>query len=249
MNTTFSCVGCGKCCNDHHVPLTLAEARMWAADGGQVIVLVEAFLGNGLGLPAQQRDHAERRSAVVHSGESKAFVAITFAAYNVGPCRNLDEDNLCRIYERRPLVCRIYPMEINPHIPLNPAIKECPPESWEKGPDLIVGGELVDRELMALIQRSRQADRDDIQMKDAICALLGIRTTALKGDGFTAYLPDMAEFATIIDDLAGQTLPQWDSEWLFHVSGEDIARQVVDAGGQLATQAPANYSFISLRVA
>ncbi|BFT61342.1 YkgJ family cysteine cluster protein [Pseudomonas moorei] len=231
------------------MPLTLAEARMWAADGGQVIVLVEAFLGNGLGLPAQQRDHAERRSAVVHSGESKAFVAITFAAYNVGPCRNLDEDNLCRIYERRPLVCRIYPMEINPHIPLNPAIKECPPESWEKGPDLIVGGELVDRELMALIQRSRQADRDDIQMKDAICALLGIRTTALKGDGFTAYLPDMAEFATIIDDLAGQTLPQWDSEWLFHVSGEDIARQVVDAGGQLATQAPANYSFISLRVA
>ncbi|KAB0501722.1 YkgJ family cysteine cluster protein [Pseudomonas moorei] len=249
MNTTFSCVGCGKCCNDHHVPLTLAEARMWAADGGQVIVLVEAFLGNGLGLPAQQRDHAERRSAVVHSGESKAFVAITFAAYNVGPCRNLDEDNLCRIYERRPLVCRIYPMEINPHIPLNPAIKECPPESWEKGPDLIVGGELVDRELMALIQRSRQADRDDIQMKDAICALLGIRTTALKGDGFTAYLPDMAEFVTIIDDLAGQTLPQWDSEWLFHVSGEDIARQVVDAGGQVVTQAPANYSFISLRVA
>ena len=46
MNTTFSCVGCGKCCNDHHVPLH--EARMWAADGGQVIVLVEAFLGRGL---------------------------------------------------------------------------------------------------------------------------------------------------------------------------------------------------------
>lgn len=249
MNTKFSCVGCGKCCNDHHVPLTLSEARMWAADGGQVIVLVEAFLGNGLGLPARQRDHAERRSAQVHSGESEAYVAITFAAYNVGPCRNLDEDNLCRIYERRPLVCRIYPMEINPHIALNPAIKECPSESWEKGSDLIVGGELVDRELRVLIERSRQADRDDIQMKDAICALLGIRTTALKGDGFTAYLPDMNEFASILDDLAGQTLPQWDSEWLFHVSGEDIARQVTDAGGQVATQAPANYSFISLRVA
>ena len=39
MNTKFSCVGCGKCCSDHHVPLTLAEARMWAADGGAVIVL------------------------------------------------------------------------------------------------------------------------------------------------------------------------------------------------------------------
>jgi len=249
MNTTFSCVGCGKCCNDHHVPLTLSETRMWAADGGQVIVLVEAFLDNGLGLPVQQREHAERRSAAVRSGESEAYVAITFAAYNAGPCRNLDEDNLCRIYERRPLVCRIYPMEINPHIPLNITLKECPPESWEKGPDLIVGGELVDRELSELIQRSRQADRNDIHMKDAICALLGIRTTALKGDGFTAYLPDMNAFATVVDELTRQALPQWSSEWLFHVSGEDVAGQVLAAGAQVATDAPANYAFISLRTA
>ncbi|MHC8396768.1 YkgJ family cysteine cluster protein [Pseudomonas sp. LB3P93] len=249
MNTTFSCVGCGKCCNDHHVPLTLAEARMWAADGGQVIVLVEGFLGNGLGLPVQQREHAERRSVVVRSGTSEAYVAITFAAYNVGPCRNLDEDNLCRIYERRPLVCRIYPMEINPHISLNTAVKECPPESWEKGPDLIIGGELVDQELAGLIQRSRQADRDDIQTKDAICGLLGIRTTALKGDGFTAYLPDMNAFATVIDQLAGKPLAGAGSDWQFHVSGDDIAGQVQAAGAQVATEAPVNYAFISLRAA
>jgi hypothetical protein len=69
---------------------------------------------------------------IVPSGNTQAFVAITFAAYNAGRCRNLDEDNLCRIYERRPLVCRIYPMEINPHIPLNPAAKDCPPQSWEQ---------------------------------------------------------------------------------------------------------------------
>lgn len=249
MNTPFSCVGCGKCCTDHHVPLTLAEARMWAADGGQVIVLVEAFLANGLGLPTQQREHAERRSALVRSGTCEAHVAITFAAYNVGPCRNLDEDNLCRIYERRPLVCRIYPMEINPHIPLNTAVKECPPESWEKGPELIVGGELVDQELAGLIERSRQADRDDIPYKDAICALMGFRTTALKGDGFTAYLPDMTEFATIIDELSGQTLPEWSSEWLFHVSGDDVAGQVLAAGAQVVADEPANYAFISLRAA
>ena len=78
-------------------------------------------------------------------------------------------------------------------------------------------------------------------------SLLGIRTTALKGDGFTAYLPDMNEFATIIDELTGQVLPQWDSEWLFHVSGEDIAGQVLAAGAQVATDVPGNYSFISLR--
>ena len=162
---------------------------MWADDGGQVIVLVEAFLANGLGLPAQQREHAQRRSVVVSSGSSQAHVAITFAAYNAGRCRNLDEDNLCRIYERRPLVCRIYPMEINPHIPLNPAAKDCPPESWQQGPVLIAGGELVDQELVELIQRSRQADRDDIGIKDAICAMLGIRTTALLVTAFMRRAP------------------------------------------------------------
>jgi Fe-S-cluster containining protein len=222
---------------------------MWAGDGGQVIVLVEGFLGNGLGLPVQQREHAERRSVVVRSGASEAHVAITFAAYNVGPCRNLDEDNRCGIYERRPLVCRIYPSEINPHILLNTATKDCPPESWEQGPDLIIGGQLVDQELAQLIQRSRQADRDDIQAKDAICALLGIRTTALKGDGFTAYLPDMNAFATVIDQVSAQPLAAPESDWLFHVSGDDIAGQVQAAGAQLVTEAPVNYAFISLRAA
>ena len=247
MNTTFSCVGCGKCCTDHHVPLTLAEARQWAADGGNVIVLVEGFLGNGLGLPLQQREHAERRSCVVPSAMTEAYVAITFAAYNVGPCRNLDENQLCRIYERRPLVCRIYPMEINPHIPLKPAAKECPPESWETGAELIVGGELVDQELASLIQRSRQADRDDIQTKEAICERLGIRTTALKGDGFTAYLPDMTAFAAAIEQVEAQPSVSSASEWLFHVSGEDIAEQVRAAGAQVVTAEPVNYAFISLR--
>ncbi len=222
---------------------------MWAADGGQVIVLVEAFLGNGLGLPAQQREHAERRSVRVRSGSTDAHVAITFAAYNVGPCRNLDEDKLCRIYERRPLVCRIYPAEINPHIPLNPAAKDCPPESWEQGPLLIAGGELVDQELIELIQRSRQADRDDIQTKDAICALLGIRTTALKGDGFTAYLPNMSAFAAVMDQVSEQLSTNAPSEWLFHLSGEDVAGQVVAAGAQVVAEPAQTYAFISLRAA
>ncbi|VEF12742.1 Fe-S oxidoreductase [Pseudomonas fluorescens] len=222
---------------------------MWAADGGQVIVLVEAFLSNGLGLPTQQREHAERRSAVIRSGDTDAHVAITFAAYNVGPCRNLDEDKLCRIYERRPLVCRIYPAEINPHIPLNPAAKDCPPESWEQGPLLIAGGELVDQELIELIQRSRQADRYEIGIKDTICAMLGIRTTALKGDGFTAYLPNMNAFATAIDQVTAQPLATAPSEWLFHVSGDDVAEQVSAAGALVVTEPAQTYAFIPLRAA
>ncbi|MEB0128997.1 YkgJ family cysteine cluster protein [Pseudomonas sp. CCI2.4] len=250
MNTQFSCVGCGKCCTDHHVPLTLLEARQWAADGGSVIVLAEAFLEDGYGVSALQRTHAQRRSCQVPSGSASVYVAITFAAYNLGPCRNLDAENLCRIYDRRPLVCRIYPMEINPQIPLRPEAKDCPPQAWEQGPDFILGGQVVDAQLIALIEQSRQADRDEVATKDAICKVLGIRTAALKGDGFTAYLPDMAAFAAALQKIGeAATLPQLSAEsgWSFHVSGPQIADTLRSAGAQVVTREPVNYTFISLQ--
>ena len=248
MSTHFSCVGCGKCCTDHHVPLTLAEARQWAMDGGQLIVLVEGFLVDGPGQSEQQRDHLLRRSWSVPSGQTHARVAITFAAYNVGPCRNLDEDLRCRIYQRRPLVCRIYPMEINPHIPLRPEAKDCPPEAWlDTQPVFIVGGQLQDPQLAGLIEASRQADRDDIQAKELICERLGIRTTALKGDGFTAYLPPMSAFATAIEQT--QQLRHWPaaSEWSFHVSGPAIAEQLQALGARVVSEAATTYAFIALQ--
>lgn len=250
MNTQFSCTGCGGCCTDHHVPLTLSEAAQWAADGGQVIVLTEAFLSDGYGVSSEQLDHATRRSAQVASGSAQARVAITFAAYNVGRCRNLDAQNLCRIYERRPLVCRIYPMEINPHIPLRPEHKGCPPESWEQGPELIVGNRLVDTGLMALIERSRQADRDEIAAKQAICELLEIRTTALKGDGFVAFLPDMIDFAAAIEYVTvdkGELPPP--SGWTFHVADGQVERHLRETGAEVSTSQPAHYTFIPLQAA
>lgn len=248
MNTQFSCVGCGKCCTDHHVPLTLAEAAQWAEDGGSVIILTEAFLADGYGVKPEQLTHATRRSQQINSGNTQAFVAITFAAFNAGRCRNLDAENLCRIYERRPLVCRIYPMEINPHIPLNPKAKDCPPESWEQGPDLIVGGHLVDHQLMALIEQSRQADRDDIARKQAICEELGFNTTALKGDGFVAYLPTMSSFSEAIARLERQPLPASQrSEWHFRVAGEQARLHLHNAGAMLDTKHASNYTFIALQ--
>lgn len=247
MNTQFSCVGCGKCCTDHHVPLTLVEAAQWAADGGSVIVLTEAFLADGYGVPPEQTRHATRRSHPVSSGWAQALVAITFAAYNAGRCRNLDADNLCRIYERRPLVCRIYPMEINPHIPLRPQAKDCPSESWAQGPDLIVGGQLVDQQLMALIEQSRQADRDDIAQKQAICMALGINTTALKGNGFVAYLPDMNAFASAVAQSGAGTLPEVSNDgWGFRVAGETATRRLQQAGARLESGESMSYMFIPL---
>ncbi|MGV8919062.1 MAG: YkgJ family cysteine cluster protein [Pseudomonas sp.] len=247
-DTRFACTGCGKCCNDHHVPLTLSEARQWAADGGTVIVLVEAFLENGYGVPAVHLEHARRRSVLISSGKTTAYIAITFAAYNSGPCHNLRADDLCGIYERRPLVCRIYPMEINPHIPLRPAAKDCPPNAWEEGPELIVGSHLVDLELKELIERSRQADSEDIDAKETICALLGIRTTALKGDGFATYLPDMQAFAEAARQVCEERVKVGGvGDWGFELSGEAVTLQMLSEGARTVQGGVGNYTFIPLQ--
>ncbi|QVM97564.1 YkgJ family cysteine cluster protein [Pseudomonas sp. SORT22] len=237
----FDCTGCGKCCTGHHVPLTLSEARHWAGSGGQVIVLVEAFLANGLGLPAEQREHAMRRSWPVPCGSSEAWVTITFAAFNPGRCRNLDDDNRCGIYEIRPLVCRIYPMEINPHIPLRPEAKDCPGEAWQSGPALIHGNQLVDKRLAELIERSRQADRDDIRAKVAICQALGIDVSALKGNGFTAYLPDTAALAQALQQPA---LEQPLAPWTLHVVDPQLSAELEACGAQVCSEPGLYYSFI-----
>ncbi|MGE8410551.1 MAG: YkgJ family cysteine cluster protein [Pseudomonas sp.] len=239
----FNCTGCGKCCTGHHVPLTLSEARQWADDDGQIIVLVEAFLDNGLGLPPAQQEHARRRSCAVPCGTTEAYVAITFAAFNPGPCRNLDADLRCLIYERRPLVCRIYPMEINPHIPLRPDAKDCPPEAWGSGDVLIYRERVADPQLLEMIERSRQADRDDIRHKALVCQHLGIDTSALKGNGFTAYLPPTAALRQAMLDAAGEPDAAL-AAWTLHVEDGDLAGKLGSAGARITGVSAGHYSFI-----
>ncbi|WP_085587406.1 MULTISPECIES: YkgJ family cysteine cluster protein [unclassified Pseudomonas] len=236
----FACTGCGKCCTGHHVPLTLAEARRWADNGGQVVVLIEAFVADGPGMPVEQRDHVLRRSHPVPCGDGEARVSVTFAAFNPGRCRNLDDNDLCTIYDQRPLVCRIYPVEINPHIPLRPGSKDCPPEAWQQGPELIHGKQLVDAGLEALVQASRQADRDDIAAKVAVCQALGMTTSALKGNGFTAYLPDMGAFSAALAQVpeAGR------AQWALHVEDATLVAILQEHGLRTTNEPPVYYAFI-----
>lgn len=249
MTTRFSCTGCGKCCSDHHVPLTLTEAIDWVRRKGELIVLVEAFLDAGPGISPQQRPHAERRSLPVRCGAAQAYLAITFAGYNVGPCIHLDNEQRCSIYEQRPLVCRIYPFEINPHLPLRPESKDCPPQAWQPGPALIHGGQLLDAGLAELIERSRQADRDEIASKVAICALLGIRTTALKGDGFATYRPQADAFLAAAEQVLGGTAPTPDVGWELHLSHAQLAEQLRVTGALISAALDETCAFVALTAA
>ncbi|NYH14782.1 YkgJ family cysteine cluster protein [Paraburkholderia bryophila] len=192
MDIDFECTMCGKCCHDLRLPLTVKEAFAWLERGDNVQIMCEAlpWLEEP---PADnlQAAHKRRRSFAAMSGSLPTRVVAILAATHAGPCPNLQPDMRCGIYEQRPLVCRIYPAEINPFIELTPTHKACPPEAWTPGlPPLMRAGKLIDADTFALIQQSRESDENDLAIKQQVCALLGIDQAAVSNEGFVAHSPD-----------------------------------------------------------
>jgi Fe-S-cluster containining protein len=204
MNIDFECTMCGKCCHDLRLPLTVAEALAWMGRGNEVQILCEA-----LPWPEEpaadnlQAAHKRRRSFAAMSGSLPARIVVILTGAFAGPCPNLQADMRCGIYEARPLVCRIYPAEINPFIELDPASKGCPPEAWTPGlAPLLRGGKLVDATTAGLIQRSRAADTADAPAKQALCALLGIDVAALANEGFVVHSPQRAVLLAALEQAS-----------------------------------------------
>jgi Fe-S-cluster containining protein len=191
MSVHFSCTMCGRCCHDLRLPLAVDEALAWIARSGDVQLFCDAIAwpqeppdSDAL---AQYRRH---RSFAAHSGVLPVRVTVTLVAAFAGPCPHLRADMACGAYDQRPRVCRIYPAEINPFVPLNPAAKACPSDAWSNAhPLLMRAGQLVDPDTAALIAQSREADRRDRVAKAYLCMLLGYDTAALANEGFAVYAP------------------------------------------------------------
>lgn len=195
----FACVGCGACCRGRFVPLTLSEARAWLRRGHRVAVMLEAFDETLWPPGAPQYPYNLQRSAPVQCGSATVQVTAILAANALPECPNLQSDGLCSIYTERPLVCRIYPQEISPFIPLQASSKDCPPDSWEQG-ELIAS----DYALAANVQQSRQADREDADAKVALCEALGLTTAAWKSNGLAIYQPPVTDLLQAIESLGSQ---------------------------------------------
>nr|WP_224100539.1 YkgJ family cysteine cluster protein [Paraburkholderia caribensis] len=115
-------------------------------------------------------------------------MSIHFSCTMCGRC--LRPDMSCGAYQRRPRVCRIYPAEVNPFLPLDPAAKVCPSDAWsDAGPVLMRAGRIANADTAALIAQSREADERDRVAKTYLCALLGYDTAALANEGFAVYAP------------------------------------------------------------
>jgi Fe-S-cluster containining protein len=185
----FSCTMCGKCCHDHSLPLTLDEAIMWLEDGGDLRLLCEAAAWPVPPAPGdEQAAYRKRRSFTARSGDRTIHVVAMLVGVIRGPCPNLGPDMRCRIYERRPLVCRIYPAEVNPFYEFDPGRKACPPEAWTQGATLIADGDPVDEGTRALIEQARRRDAEDAPRKRDVCRALGIDVAAVAGEGFAVHL-------------------------------------------------------------
>jgi Fe-S-cluster containining protein len=245
MDIHFDCTMCGKCCHDLKLPLGVDEAIAWLRRGDDIQILCEAVPWPeepaADNLPAQ---HKKRRSFPALSGDLPTRIVVILAASFEGACPQLQPDLRCGIYEERPRVCRIYPAEINPFIPLVPEQKACPPEAWSAShPVFIKGGQLVRAETLALIEESRSIDAADTMVKAAACALLGINAAALANEGFVVHSPRRDLALAALEQARGrETVDEVLQDWRFVSNRRETVATLgaVGAEGSLVTQADAS---------
>jgi Fe-S-cluster containining protein len=233
MDIHFGCTQCGKCCRDTKVPLTVAEAIKWLSRGDEVQLLCEASAWPEELDGEPRAAHFKRRSFAVMSGSMPARVVVMLVANVVGACPNLLSDSRCAIYEDRPLVCRIYPAEINPLVALKPENKACPPEAWAKDQPLLQrGGVLTDNVISGDIERSRAADVLDARVKSRLCVALNVAHTAMVHEAVLVYSPTAQ---TLLSALSIATATDFSQEpaaqWRFVSDQPETLETLAKSGG------------------
>lgn len=237
MDVHFNCTQCGNCCRNLKLPLTVAEAMTWLTDGRSVQLLCEGM--PWLEEPAADdrlAAHRRGRSFAAASGSMPARVTVVLAAPIAGRCPNLQANLQCGIYARRPLVCRVYPAEINPFIRLDPARKGCPPEAWTVDRPLLQrNGQLMDARVRRDILEWQETDRANVQKMRRLCEALNVNTAACVNEGFVAYTPDRTLLLTELVRTADQPdTAALDGRWRFVSNRADTVTFLSDRGAVAA---------------
>jgi Fe-S-cluster containining protein len=251
MDIHFGCTVCGKCCRDLRLPLTVAEAAAWLADGNPVQLICEARPWPAEIAPDDPRAaHQRRRSFAAMSGIVPVRVVVILAANLEGACPNLQADLRCGIYARRPLVCRIYPAEINPFVELRPSNKGCPAEAWSADRPLFQrDGVVADAELAGQIRRSRDTDAQDVAVKQRLCGALNLHCTALMSEGFVVHSPERSTLSAAIALATGPGADAADAasapgnDWCFLSNRRGTVQAMRGAGARCELAGAAGSSF------
>ena len=197
-------------------------------------------------------EHFKRRSFAVMSGSMPTRVVAMLVANITGACPNLSSDMLCGIYDDRPLVCRIYPAEVNPLLALNPEKKLCPPEAWTTDkPPFQRNGTVISGELMRDIETLRQADTLDAKLKSRLCVALNVADAGLVHEAVLVYSPppdDLLAALTLATD--GNDVENVPAQWRFVSDRPETIEDLAANGGiamQLRDGDGAAYRHFSLR--
>ena len=233
MDIHFACTRCGKCCRGHKLPLGVSDALRWLRAGHPVEVLCQAAPLPGPDPDAAQA-HFQRRSFAARSGTLTVNVAVILAARLDGRCPNLRDDQSCGIYDTRPVVCRVYPAEINPCIELNPGAKACPPEAWAAGNPLFQrDGWLLDAVIRDDIEEARAVNRSDAIVKQMACDVLRIDATARAGEGFVLYAPDVPQLLAALEAAtAAEASPPDEQRWQFITDRPESLQALARVGAE-----------------
>ncbi len=232
MTLHFKCTQCTKCCRDTNVPLTVSEAIGWLNRGHGVQVLCEASPWPEAMDADPSALHFKRRSFAAMSGSMPTRVVVMLVANVIGACPNLLADGRCGIYEDRPLVCRIYPAEINPMIALEPGNRACPPEAWAADLPVLQHEEgLMSESTRRDIASSRAADAHDAEVKSRLCLALKLNVAALVHEAILAYSPAAdALLSGLILASANGCAPAGATSWNF-VSDQPETRTALAGNG------------------
>jgi Fe-S-cluster containining protein len=232
MDIRFKCTQCGQCCRDSKIPLTVTEAIAWLNRGHEVQILCEASPWPAALDNEPRALHFKRRSFAVTSGSLPARVVVLLVANVVGRCPNLLADNRCGIYQDRPLVCRIYPAEINPLIELKADNKACPPEAWaQEQPLLYRGGKSMDEVMAQDIRSARESGARDAEHKRRLCLALNVVDTALVHEAVLVFSPAAKTLLSALTDAAAVHSPQEpEPQWRFVSDQPDTLANLTQSG-------------------
>jgi Fe-S-cluster containining protein len=214
--------------------VTVAEAIAWLNDGHQVQIICEASPWT----PPERlkADHLMRRSFSARSGSMPMRVAVTLVANLSGECPNLLPDKRCGIYERRPLVCKIYPADINPFTQLDPTKKACPSEAWgTEHPLLLRNNRIASESIEGDIKRWRALNELDVHVKRKVCAALNLVIAAIDQEGFFVHSPpsdDLLEVLSLLRDETDAGASQM--PWLLVSDRAETLERLTQAGATAA---------------
>ena len=178
-----------------------------------------------------QRYRAER-AFVARCGGVVIRINVILAASFEGPCPHLRSDNLCGDYERRPRVCRIYPVEVAPGREIKPQAKACPPEAWgDDQPWLMRGGAVVSTDTRILVSEYRAATRLDVAAKAIACDLLGARKAAWVNEGYAVCAPSPAAAVAALESArSADRSDSHEGRWSIVTNRPHTLRVLRDAG-------------------